>query len=1129
MKLSTLLLFICVFQLFATRGNSQNAILQLPSKQLTVGQFFDRIEEQTDYLVVFSNGEVDIDEVIHVEKTSDKVSDYLREVFKGKQLNIEFENNYIILSKKSIKTISQQVNRQVEGTVTDEQGEPIIGANVVEKDTQNGVITDIDGKYIISVSSSAVLTVSYIGYEPQDIKVNDRNTLHIILRENIHQIEPVVVVGYGTRKKSSLTTAVASVSGDELTSQSNTDLRKSLQGMVPGLTILDNGGDPGNFNMQMQIRGISSPNGSSPLILVDGQVFDSLNSLDPNTVSSISVLKDAASTAIYGSRGANGIILITTKTGEKGKVKISYDGTVGWQSATALPEFMDTEEYLNWRNDLAYFEKQRNPSSNLPIYTQEEIQNYLQKMKTDPVNHRAASYDMNDLYRSHVPQTKHSLTVSGGGDFVRSLLNVSYNYQDGLIKNRTYERVSFRSNTDFNLMENLKAHVNVYYEHSKQKRQASGHAEYEIVQGIHNPTAKWGLGGAPFYDEKGNYIPNAARKRNALLLTDLDYTGLHTTTPDLGSVDFGLEWQPVKGLKVNASYAHQKTWRKEEKNVPKWKLDFQEYKTNSLWYKDQQVSRATFNGVMTYDKSFKDHNINAMIGYSTEEYKNEYREMYGQDFFNNELRNIGTGSQENFSLTNSLNEWGLRSYFGRLAYNYADRYYLEGSLRSDGSSRFPKKNRYSQFPGVSVGWRISNEKFWESLSDIIPNLKLRYSYGQTGSHDGIGNYSYIPQLTVGQYYDFATGSNGEYTVNTVRQTNLASTELSWEKVIQNDFGIDLSLLSGRLNTTFDYFIKTTDGVLLDLAIPKVVGLNPAKTNAGKVENKGWELDITWRDAIQDFNYTASLGISYVKNRLVDYAGLGITQVNDMYYRWEGSPIHALRGYKVIGIIQTEEEAARAPKIDAYATQVGPGDYLYEDVNGDGKIDWDNDAQYIGKRIPSYNYNIRFTANWKGFDFSMFWNGVADVETYLAGYLGEGGAYNNAPNARFVLNNYWKKEGDTNVHFGRPLFRESNNLMERGYSSAFVFDASYLRLKSLAVGYTIPARLTKKVKIDKLRVYFEGTNLLTISRFMSDWGLDPEDVPVTDAWTGLDGANSNAKRHIYPPQLKAYNIGLSIQF
>ena len=1127
------LLFLLSLLTFPALLAAQN--ITLSSDRYTIKSAFIEIERQTNMSVDFDESILDVNKMINTPVRNKPLSEAMQIILSETRCSYTTKGEHIVIyeieakERLSLPQTGNDKKKNVTGIITDETGDPVIGANIMEKGTTNGIITDIDGRFSLSVQDEALLEISYIGFITQTVQVKGRTSFTITLKEDSQTLEEVVVVGYGTRKKSSLTTAVASLGGEELASQSNSDLRRSLQGMVPGLTVLDNGGDPGSYNMQMQIRGISSPNGSNPLVLVDGQVFESLNGIDANTIASISILKDAASTAIYGSRGANGIILITTKEGQKGKVKINYEGTVGWQSATALPEFMDTEQFLNWRNDLAFFEKQRSPSSTLPTYTQEEIQDYLKKMVTDPVNNRAASYNMEDLYRPNVPQTKHSLTVNGGSDFVRSLFNMNYLYQEGLIKNRTFDRIGLRSNNNFNFAKTLKGHANVYYEHSVRERQASGHAEYEIVQGIHNPTAKWGLGGAPFYDEEGNYIPNAARRRNSMLLTDLDYTGLHQINSDLGSVDIGLNWEPIEGLKVSGSYAYQKTWNKEEKNVPKWKLDFQEYVTNSLWYRNQNLSRATLNGLITYEKSFKEHNINALVGYSTEEFRNELNEMFGQDFFNNEIRNIGSGSQDNFTLGNGLNEWGLRSYFGRMAYNYADRYYLEGSIRSDGSSRFPEGNKYSQFPGASVGWRISNEKFWEPLRDLVSNFKIRYSYGQTGSHDGIGNYSYIPQLAVGQNYDFSTGPNGEYAVNTVRQNDLASNELSWEKVIQNDFGLDVSFLSNKLNATFDYFTKTTNDVLLDLAIPKIVGLNPAKTNAGKVENKGWELDISWRDAIGDFSYSASFGIAHVENKLVDYAGLGITQINDMYYRWEGSPLFAIRGYKVLGIIQTEEEAARAPKIDAYANQLGPGDYLYEDINGDGKIDWDNDAQYLGSRTPRYTYNIRLNAAWKGFDFSMFLNGVAGVETYLAGYLGEGGAYNNAPISKFVQDNYWKKEGDTNVHFGRPLFRESNNLMERGYSSAFVWNASFLRLRSLVFGYTIPEHITKKIRVDRLRFFFDGNNLLTFSKFMKNWGLDPEDVPVKDAWSNLDGGDSNTKRHINPPQLKSYNFGINIQF
>jgi TonB-linked SusC/RagA family outer membrane protein len=498
--------------------------------------------------------------------------------------------------------------------------------------------------------------------------------------------------------------------------------------------------------------------------------------------------------------------------------------------------------------------------------------------------------------------------------------------------------------------------------------------------------------------------------------------------------------------------------------------------------------------------------------------------MSGQNFFNNEIRNISTGTQANIAISNGLAEWGLRSYFGRVAYNYDERYFAEFSLRTDGSSRFPKATRYSQFPGAAAAWRVSGEKFWDGLSDIIPNFKIRYSYGQTGSHDGVDNYSYIPQLALNTGYGFTTGPAGEYVVNTIIQNTLASEDLSWETVTQNNLGVDMGFLRNKLNVTFDLFDKTTDGILLNLPVPGIVGLNPTKTNAGKITNKGWELSANWKSSINEFQFNIGAGVASVEDRLTDYGGLGITTINDMYYRAEGTPLFAIRGYKVLGIYQTAAEAKGSANVASWASQVNAGDYKYEDVNGDGVIDPNNDFQFLGDRTPKYTFNLNLGANWKGIDMSMLWNGAADVQTVLSGALGEGGQFNNGPVVTFWRDNYWSKEGDTDVFFSRPLWRQSNNTEN---NSRAVHNADYFRLKSLVIGYTLPVSFTNRLSLNKVRLAFNSTNLFTFSRLMKNWGIDPEDAPVSGEWNGLIGGESNASRHIYPMQLKTFNFSINI--
>lgn len=1131
MRLTSVLIIISTLTVSA-KGYSQNVSLSLEG--VPVEQALNQISQQTSCSFLWSEHTLNGLPPVSVSVRKASLEKAIEACLKGLPLTYQIHGHVVYIERKTTPSLPEApplnhpvlLQHEITGLVTDSAtGEPLVGVTIQVKGGNTGTVTDARGQFRMQVPDNAVLEVSYLGYKTRIISTTGKTTFDIALVAAATGLNQLVVVGYGMQKKASLTTAVASIDGDDLAMQSTSgDLRKTLQGMAPGLAVLDNGGQPGDHQIQMQIRGISSVNGSEPLVLVDGQV-QSLNDIDPNSVESISVLKDAASTAIYGSRGSNGIILVTTKKGKEGPLKISYEGVYGTQHPTVLPEFINTEEYLGFRNVLAQNEKKRNPNSNLPTYSEQEIQDYVAAVKEDPVANPQGYYNLHDIYRP-APQTRHSLTISGGGKFIRTMINASYFYQEGLIWERSYERMNVRANNHLNLAKNLSGHVNLFYQASRTKTQATGFPEYEAIQGLHNQQKKYAFGGGPLYDSAGNYIPKSGRKTNPRLEADTRYMGLKQTTPHYYTLDGGLDWTPLAGLKLSGMYAYQYTDNKESYNIPKWDLGFKSYNNNALSYYNQHISRATFNLLANYQKTIHKHNISALAGYATEEFRNEQQQMYGQDFFNNDIRNISTGSQENIDISNQWQEWGLRSYFGRLAYNFDERYYVEASLRSDGSSRFPKENRYSQFPGLSAAWRLSRERFWRPLSSVVSDFKIRYSYGQTGSHNGVDNYSYIPQLILSQGYGFTTGPGGEYLVNTVIQNTLTSQDLSWEKVTQKDIGVDISFFAGKLNATFDVFDKTTNGILLNLPVPGTVGLNPAKTNAGKITNKGWELTAGWKSDIKTFHYGIAAGIARVNDRLTDYAGLGITQINDMYYRWEGSPLFAIRGYKVLGIYQTDKEAKDGANIEAWKDQIGAGDYHYEDVNGDGVIDPDHDAQLLGDRTPEYTFNLNLNAGWKGFDMSMLWNGAAKVQTILKGTIGEGGVFNNSPVTTYWRNNYWAKEGDVDVYFARPLWRQSNNYED---NSRYVHNADYFRLKSLVIGYTLPASLTNKISLNKVRIFFNGTNLFTISRLMKNWGVDPEDVPVEGVWGSLIGGNSNADRHIYPMQLKTFNFGINIQF
>lgn len=592
----------------------------------------------------------------------------------------------------------------------------------------------------------------------------------------------------------------------------------------------------------------------------------------------------------------------------------------------------------------------------------------------------------------------------------------------------------------------------------------------------------------------------------------------------LFSINSELEWHPFnsKSFKLSGNFSYKYGVGNRNSNLPKYDIGFNNRKHNALMFRSRFKKRRTFQLLATYKKSIKKNNISFIAGYSTEEFENRVRKMGGEDFFSNELRKISSGTQQKIRVSNRLGEWGLRSYFGRISYDYGQRYYVEVSLRSDGSSKFPKGNKYSYFPGVAVAWQLSNEKFWGGLSSIISNFKIRYSYGKTGSNSGIGNYSYIPQLVVGQNYGFG-GPGGEHVINTVIQRRLTSENLSWEKVVQNDIGLDMGFLNNKLTASIDVYKKITNDILLNVPIPWTIGLRANKTNAGKVSNKGWELSVRWRSDINKFRYSIDVGWARNVDRLTDYAGLGITQIKKGYYRWEGSPLFAIRGYKVLGIFQTDAEAKKSPHIPAWDDVISAGDYRYEDLNGDGVIDFSHDSQLLGDMTPKHTFHLGLSFNWRGFDMSMLWNGAADVQTFLSGPLAEAGAWNSNVLPAFEVHNFWKETGDTDVFFSEPVFRQSANFATNSRNN--VLDAGYIRLKSLVLGYTLPQTVLDKLELSKVRIFIGGTNLLTFSKMSRRWGLDPEGPSLNTEATG----HTPWARHIYTLQRKVINFGINIKF
>jgi len=1005
---------------------------------------------------------------------------------------------------------SELLQDKITGVVMDaSNSEPLPGVNVLWQGTNQGTITDIEGKFAIeSNSSTTMLQISYVGYLTEVIDVAGKSSIEVMLVTDIQSLDEIVVVGYSSQKKLSLTTAVSTVKGDELLKKSTPDIRKALQGSVPGLSIIDQGGAPGRENINLRIRGITSMNDTDPLVLVDG-VEQSINNVDANAIESITVLKDAASTAIYGSRGANGVILITTKRGSEGTINFTYNMFYGVSNATIRPESIGTRDYMELQN-LTY---ENAGQSTVPY---EDIDGYMEKMAKYPDLYPKAFPEWNEFFQ-WAPLTKHSIVATGGSEHVQSMVNLAYENQKSTIPGSGSKTFQFRANNDIKITDYLSSFLNLSLQR-KDMFQPNGIDPwyYQFIFNMSEFQNKAYPDGTYGFSEKGTNIWH---------MTDHEYMGKHETLLDNAVLNLGTELNILNGLKYEFAYMVNASWESNMFNLPRYVIhDYWNENviaaTNAInQYKENRREgyRTTLNSILSYNKRLGSiHDISILAGYTEDEYIRTGISAGGQDFYNNELRNLEQGDPELRSLNNIYNDWGLRSFFGRVGYSFRDKYFFEAISRYDGSSRFPEGKKYTLFPSTSLAWRISEEQFWSNLKPVINELKVRYSYGVTGSQN-IGNYTHIPQLIISNNYAFYTGSEEEL-VTSVGLEDLASTELSWETTIQHNIGLDMAFLDNKLSFSLELFDKVTDGILLDVPIPAVVGLNPSKTNAGVISNKGFESSFLWRDNFGEFNYNLSVNASYVADVIEDFGGLPMqTMHKGRYYRKVGTPLFALYGYKVDGFYKDQDDIDNSPARGS-RDALFPGDLKYKDISGpdgvpDGEITDEYDRVDLGYGTPRYFYGMNFNCNWKGVDFSMFWQGAGGHMIPLYGKIIEGGGYGGWTTA-YANEDYWTGPEDVDARFPVPRRRPGNNIQE---SDFWLVKGDYFRLKSLTVGYTFDnQKWMGNINIASVRLYANAMNPLTISEMYNKWQQDPE-------------GNLGALRYDYFPQTKSYNMGVSVNF
>jgi TonB-linked SusC/RagA family outer membrane protein len=1006
----------------------------------------------------------------------------------------------------------------VTGRVTDENNDPVPGANVVIKGTTIGTITDVDGNYKIQVPATGkILTFSFIGFEPQDVNVGNKSTADVHLRLSTIGLDEVVAVGYGTQKKVNLTGSIESVKGEALAKRSTVQTSQALQGMAAGVTVTSNNGKPGKEGTSIRIRGIGTLNDNNPLVLVDG-VSSSIDAVDPNDIENMSILKDAASASIYGSRAANGVILITTKRGKTDKVSVTYKGSVGFTSPLTIPKNANAWDYMTM-----YDEANANDLRNdlgVPggyIYGTDKINTWKNSTDRDAYPN---SDMMRESWKKRADLTQHYLGFSVGNEKFRSNTSINYAWQNAHIPNSEYSRYGVRSNNSYT----MNKFVEVGFDLSIRNTKISDAAPNTETEGLMRQPAI-------YQTRYSNGIWGTSYAGTPHAMQTI-YDGLNMRYEDYQETlaKIYAKITPFKGMQLDFSYTP-KLSTAGYKNLNKT-TDVIDYKTGLVLYKSlgiftnyayinetrDKTREDDINILANYTKSIGKHDITALGGFQY--LTNNYNTLSAYRQVNNFQQFEEINAYDPTGMTNSgySSEWALMSYFGRLNYSYSGKYLLEANIRYDGSSRFANGYKWGMFPSFSGAWRFSSENFMQKFN-WLTNGKLRASWGELGnqsSFDGNGkpiNYPFALTIATNQYNVFGGVLNPGYA-----PVNYAMTDITWESTRMIDFGADLSFFKGRLDATFDWYKKDTRNVLLNIAIPGVMGYaNSPKQNAGSVENKGWDLSISHNNTIGKFYYKVTGILSDVKNKITDLGGLA-PQVSGVHVKQVGDPIDALYGLQADGLFSSFAEARAYPVAQYGKLQGGDIRYIDQltvDTNGDGIMDagdnklTGNDRVILGNPIPRYTYSLDVYTAYKGFDFALFFQGVGKRDGYISGWLSY--PFQNAGTALVQHLDRWS-ETNPNPNAAYPrlsINQQSNNLQS---SNFWMISAAYMRLKNIQLGYTLPAQLLRNKAISSVRFFASGTNLFTISKM--PLGMDPESPETVQNST---------------PLLSTYTLGVEVKF
>lgn len=1094
MRISTFLLMVCVFCSYAGNAHSQNAKVSIHMNNVKLDKILNEIENQTDYLFIYNN-QVDINKITSVKVKNEAVAQVLDRILSGTGINYELEGTHIILTTEAIKDLhAQQQAKTVTGTVTDVSGEPIIGANIRIKGTTTGTITDIDGNFSIEAEPQSVIEVSYIGYLTQETVINNQKSIRFLLKEDTKTLDKVVVIGYGVQKKADLTGSVANINTEKLNTQSNANIGQALQGKIAGVDIVSQGGAPGS-GTRIMVRGIGTLNNASPLYIVDGMYMNSIDHINPNDIASIDVLKDASSAAIYGSRAANGVIIVTTKEGSNTEGKPIIDLSVNLGISTAS-KFLDMLDAKGW--------------AEVTTIARQAIGKPALDMATDLAN--KPDNDWQDIMFRPALMQNYNLSVKGGGKYSTYYTGLGYFNQDGIVKGTNYQRYNIQSKNDYKRgIFSAGTNLIISFSHDKPLHQElRGGMIGTILQSVptlekYDDTREGGYGGT--YGDVVN-IPHP------LAIIDDNIMDRYNENVKIFA-NLYAQIELFKGLKYKLNLTPDFSFERYKNYLNKYDFGLATNSITQLTERQRRRRNILVENLLTFDRTFGEHKISALAGYTYQDSRFRHIQAYGEGLPQG-LEEIDAATTNR---SNEGNSWRsvLTSILGRVFYSYQNKYLFTATIRRDGSSKFGKNNRYGYFPSFSLGWNVTEEKFMENVH-WLDQLKLRGGYGVLGNQE-IDNYQYSSTITTGINYPDGNGGllQGAF------PKNFANPDIKWEETAMTNVGIDFMAFNNRLSLTADYYVKNTKDILLTVPIPiSSGGANDPIRNAGKIRNNGFEFNLGWMDQPNpDISYGINLIGSFNKNKVIamgsESGSIKGGSTNQNITTSETKAGYPIGGYWLIstaGYFNSQEE------VDAYAKDgkkiqpaAEPGDIKFVDANNDGVIN-DDDRVFQGSPFPDFTFALNGNMRYKNFDLSIGLQGVLGNKIYNATRQT---LEDVTKGSNFLASclDYWTPENKNASH--PRLTWDDPNRNTRAESDRYLENGSYLRLRSVQLGYTFPQTWFKGA-IQHARVYINAENLFTITSYS---GYSPD--------VNADNANYRGFDNFIYPTNRTFMLGLNVTF